>query len=101
VKSGRIQILSQLDELNTRLKNAREMVADQKLDPDDFRELKAECTTKINELEAKLTGFSQKESNIDGLLNKAVSNLSALDMLYEEGAITEKRRSSVRYSLKN
>jgi hypothetical protein len=77
---------------NTRLKKAREMVADQKLDPDDFRELKAECTTKINELEAKLTGLSQKGNNIDGLLNKAVSNLSALDVLYEEGTITEKRQ---------
>ncbi|WP_205513033.1 hypothetical protein [Longitalea arenae] len=68
------------------------MVADEKLDPDDFRELKAECTTKINELEAKLTGLSQKGNNIDGLLNKAISNLSALDILYEEGTITEKRQ---------
>ena len=92
LKSNRSQILSQLDNLNTRLKNAREMVADQKLDPDDFRELKAECTTKINELEAKLTGLSQKGNNIDGLLNKAVNNLSAIDILYEEGTITEKRQ---------
>jgi site-specific DNA recombinase len=66
LKSDRTQILFQLDNLNTRLKNAREMVADQKLDPDDFREFKAECTTKINELEAKLTGLFQKENNIDG-----------------------------------
>jgi site-specific DNA recombinase len=92
LKSDRIQILSQLDHLNTRLKNAREMVADQKLDLEDFRELKSECTSKINQLEAKLSGFSKKENNIDGLLNKAVSNLSAIDVLYEEGTITERRQ---------
>ena len=92
LKTDRTQILSQLDGLNTRLKNAREMVADQKLDLEDFRELKSECTTKINQLEAKLSGFSKKENNIDGLLNKAVSNLSAIDVLYEEGTITEWRQ---------
>lgn len=68
------------------------MVADQKLDLDDFRELKTECTSKINELEAKLTAFSQKENNIGGILSKAIHNISRLDTLYEEGAITEKRR---------
>ena len=36
---------------------AREMVADQKLDPEDFRDLKLDCTNKITILESKLSSF--------------------------------------------
>ena len=91
-QSNRKQILSQIDELNTRLKNAREMVADQKFDPEDYRELKLDCANKINILEAKLAGTSQAEKSIDGLLEKAVGNLGRLDTLYEEGTVAQKRQ---------
>lgn len=93
-QGGRSQIMAQLDALNTRLRNAREMVADQKLGLDDFREIKVECTAQINELEARLTTVSQKEQNIGPMLSKAIYNMSRLVSLYEEGAITEKRRIS-------
>lgn len=68
------------------------MVADQKLDPEDYRELKLDCINKITVLEAKLTGSSQAEKSIDGLLNQAVSNLCRLDSLYEEGTVAQKRK---------
>lgn len=74
------QLLSRIDELNLRLKNAREMVADQKLDPEDFRELKLDCTNQITQLEAKLDGSSVAEKSIDGLLAHAVNSLSRLDI---------------------
>ncbi len=90
--SDRRQLLSQIDELNTRLRNAREMVADQKFDPEDYRELKQDCTNKINILEAKLSGTSQAEKSIDGLLDMAINNLCRLDKLYEEGTIAQKRQ---------
>ncbi len=86
------QLLSQIDQLNTRLKNAREMAADQKLDLDDYRELKLECMNKITILEAKLAASSRSEKSIDGLLDQTVSNLSRLDALYEEGSIAQKRQ---------
>lgn len=68
------------------------MVADQKLDAEDYRELKLDCTNKITVLEAKLAGSSQAEKSIDGLLNQAVSNLCRLDTLYEEGTVAQKRQ---------
>ncbi len=91
-QSDRKQIFSQIDELNCRLKNARELVADQKLDPEDYQELKLDCANKITVLEAKLAGSSQAEKSIDGLLNQAISNLCRLDTLYEEGTVTQKRQ---------
>lgn len=52
--SRRRLLLAQIDELNTRLRNAREMVADQKIGLDDFREIKLDCMNKITALEASL-----------------------------------------------
>jgi site-specific DNA recombinase len=91
-QASRRQILFQLDELNSRLKNARELLADQKLDSDDYRELKSECTVKINELEAKLSMPSEKINNINELLKSAINNLCRLDSLYENGTIRERRK---------
>ncbi len=68
------------------------MVADQKLDPEDFRELKLDCTNQITKLEAKLSSSSGTEKSIDGLLAHAVGNLSKLDILYEEGTVAQKRQ---------
>ncbi len=91
-QTDRNQLLSRIDELNTRLKNAREMVADQKLDSEDFRELKLDCSNQITQLEAKLAGCSVAEKSIDGLLNHAVNTLGRLDTLYEEGTVSQKRQ---------
>ena len=71
----RNQLLLEIDGLNTRLKNAREMLADQKLDPEDYRELKLDCTNKITVLEAKLSGSTHVEKGIDGLLKEAIGYL--------------------------
>lgn len=55
--SSRKKILIELEEINARLRNARTLLADHKIEAEDFRELKTECTARINEPEAKLTGF--------------------------------------------
>jgi site-specific DNA recombinase len=88
----RRQILSQIDDLNIRLKNARELIADGKIDDEDYRELKKDCTLKITILESKLSGSSHSEKGIDGLLKQAIGNLSRLDALYVEGTIAQKRQ---------
>jgi site-specific DNA recombinase len=91
-QSDRKQLLTEIDELSNRLRKAREMVADQVLDPDDYRELKLDCTNKITVLEAKLAGCSQSEKSINGLLDQAMSNLDKLDTLYEQGTVALKRQ---------
>ena len=91
-KGDRNDILSQIEVLNTRLKNAREMVADQKLDPEDFKELKLDCTNKISILESKLSSFSNKENSIEGLLKDAVNNLCNLNTLFENGTVIQQRQ---------
>lgn len=86
------ELFSQIDEQNNRIKNARELVADGKIDPDDYRKLKQDCTQKIIVLEAKISCSPTPEKGIEGLLNSAVATLSNLSKLYEGGTITQKQQ---------
>lgn len=92
INNERKQILFQLEELNTRLKKAREMFADQKMEADDYKAIKMDCTAKINELEIKLSNAPQKQNNIDDLLKRAVRHLTSLDVMYEDSDVCNKRK---------
>ncbi len=59
---------------------------------DDYRIIKSESEEKMRRLEAKLTASVTETINIESLLNKAICNLSQLDVLYSNGSITQKRK---------
>jgi hypothetical protein len=50
LKKDRGQILMQIENVNNRLKNARNLFADGKMDQRDYCDLKDECQPKINML---------------------------------------------------
>ncbi len=84
--------LAQINELNDRLNKARQKLFVEQIDPADFKLMKADCETAINELERRLVGItSNNPKNIDNLVDKGVDNLMKLDYLYEAGTIDEKR----------
>lgn len=84
-------ILDELDKINLRLKNAREMRADKEMDLDDFRTLKKECEEKANELELKLMRTDIKEKGVDELINQAIDNLILFEDVYVNGTSAEQR----------
>ncbi len=86
------QLKMQLEEANKRLSKARELLLCGDIEADDYRIMKAESDEKINRLEAKLTASVTDATNIEPLLNKAISNISQLDVLYVNGSITQKRK---------
>ncbi len=91
-KKERGQILMQIEDVNSRLKNARNLFADGKMDPCDYRELKDECQPKINMLEGKLSGLKDVENNIGSILKSAIQNMRCLDKSFLEGSIQKKRQ---------
>lgn len=91
VKGERRFILDELDRINLRLKNAREMRADKEMDLDDFRKLKQECEERANKLEAKLVNTTIKENGIVDLINQSVDKLIRLEDAYTTGTSEEKR----------
>ena len=82
----------QLDEVNKRLSKARELLLTEDIDVQDYRIIKAESESKINRLEVQLTASVIDTTNIEPLWNKAISNISQLDVLYTEGTVTQKRK---------
>lgn len=90
--NDRKQVMAQLEILNTRLKNAREMLADQKMDPEDFREVKTECQNKINVLEAKLTNHNPETKDLISRVKTAITTLCKLDLIYDNGTSEERRQ---------
>ena len=86
------QVTAQLEETNKRLSKARELLLAGDIEADDYRIIKSESEEKINRLEAKLTASITDTTNIGPLLEKAITNISQLDILYKNGSIVQKRK---------
>jgi len=84
-------IFAELNEQQNRLTKARELLLSGYIDPADYKTMKAEYEKKIALLEAKLSQFADNSNNVDRLLHTAISNLSKLNVLHENGSIEEKR----------
>ena len=88
----RKNLVAELERTNKRLQNARMMKVDGDLADDDFRILKTDCNNRIEELEKKLSQLSNKNSEINALLEQSLLKLSKLDVLYENGSVEDRRR---------
>ena len=86
------QLKIQLEEANKRISKARELLLCGDIEADDYRTIKAESEERINRLEAKLTASVTDTNNIEPLWDKAISNISQLDVLYEKGTVIQKRK---------
>jgi site-specific DNA recombinase len=86
------QLKNELDQANERLTKARNLLIAGDLDADDYRIIKLETEERINRLEVKLTSGIKGTANVEPLLNKAISNISQLATLYEEGTTARKRK---------
>lgn len=64
---------------------------DDAIDTNDYKLIKSECETKLLSLEAKLTGFSEKSYDLSDCIDKAITNLTRLQIAYSEGDTTAKR----------
>jgi site-specific DNA recombinase len=86
------QLRKELEEANERLTKARNLLIGGDLDPDDYRTIKIETEERINRLEAKLTTGIKGTASVEPLLDKAISHISQLATLYEEGTTARKRK---------
>jgi site-specific DNA recombinase len=86
------QLKTELEEIDKRLTRARNLLIAGDLDPDDYRKIKMESEEKINRLEAMLTVKNTTITNVEPLLNKAISQISQLATLYNEGTTENKRK---------
>jgi site-specific DNA recombinase len=86
-------IALEIDRFSVKLSKARELLLAEKLDPDDYREIKDECKRNIEGLEEELSAYmsEQKNLNIKKNLEDALNTLSRLSTIYKLGDIEAKR----------
>ena len=84
-------ITEQIEAANLEVARGRKLLLKEEIDAHDFREIKRENEKKIEVLEVRLIEVSRVSTNIEPLLEKAVSNLAHLDELYKEGDVKRKR----------
>ena len=82
----------ELEQVNTRLVKARNRIIENGLDAADYKAVKEECEKKITQFEARLFAPNNSDTNIEGLLGKALENLCHLEQLWEEATAERKRR---------
>jgi site-specific DNA recombinase len=92
-ENRRRAIALEIEKFNTKLSKARELLLAEKLDADDYREIKEECKRNIDNLEEELSAYvsEQKNHNIKKNLDDALNTLSSLSSLYKDGDIETKR----------
>lgn len=86
------ELLQEINEQNTRLSKARELLLADAIDSADYKTIKAECERKTTLLEAKLGSAEPQQQDIEELLEKALFNLAHIDERYENGDIKQKRQ---------
>lgn len=91
-KNEKKLLLQEIGEQNSRLAKARELLLAETIDAGDYRAIKTECERKTNLLEAKVSSCSPAQENIEGILDKALYNLSHIDERYENADIQGKRQ---------
>ncbi len=91
IVDDRKELLKQIKELTDKVSYIRELLSSKQIEPEDFREMKSDYNSRIEKLEAKLSGLQHDDINIKDLLNKGIDNLLRLDQVYETADIDKKR----------
>ena len=90
-RQERNKVLKQIDVLNAHLNKARREMLFGKIDPADFKIMKAECEKEISTLERTMTQLPHDTKTIEGIVKRGLDNLMRLDEHFENGTVKEKR----------
>ena len=91
IQDEKRNILAQLKDYEKRLGYARNLLATQQIEPDDYRELKSDYNGMINKLESKLATINGEADDVAGLLKAGINRLLELNRHYDDGKMEETR----------
>ena len=80
------QLINQITDQSNKMTKGRELLLTGDIEPSDYKTIKAECEKKIAILEAELSDVSANQltvSNMDKLLEEAITVLKGLDSFYD------------------
>ncbi len=85
------RVVEQINQLNTKLSKARNLLISETIDATDYRLIKTETEDEIRRWEAKLSQDPVKHSDFDNMLENALNSFSHLDCLYLKSSTLHKR----------
>ncbi|WP_376779114.1 recombinase family protein [Chryseobacterium gleum] len=91
----RKRIISEIENCNAKIALAREKLLADKIDDDDYMIIKTQSKQKIETLENELHSCliaTRNPEKVDGRLNKALSVISNLSLLYQSSSVEAKRK---------
>ncbi|RWY57526.1 hypothetical protein [Mucilaginibacter gilvus] len=91
---SRSELLKEINDLNSRIAKARELLLNGDIDGADYKTIKSENEYKINVLEAKLAeaaAVNSKAENIEPILRRAITKLTQLNTIYSKSNTSAKR----------
>ena len=86
IRDNSKQLRLQIKEFQEKIKNIKELLSSNQIEPTDFREMKSEYSIKLESLETELNARND-QVDIKVLLEKGINNLLNLDYLYETADI--------------
>ncbi|MEJ7780846.1 MAG: recombinase family protein [Daejeonella sp.] len=94
-REDKSKYITEITDLNNRITQGRELLLSGDIDGTDYRTIKSEAENRIVILEAKLSDIPvnlMELSDVEGILDKAISKLTKLDVIYWESDISIQRR---------
>ena len=86
------EILLQIKDYEDRLSHTRDLLATRQIEPDDYREMKSQYTTKISMLESQLTRLNNDVDNVQSLIKRGVKRVFEIKTALKDGCLSEIRK---------
>lgn len=84
IVSGKQELMKEIKQLEEKLSYIRDLLSSKKIEPDDFKEMKFDYSTKLEKLEAKLAGLHHNDVDIKKLLDRGINVLLRISTAYEK-----------------
>ena len=92
LQQDKSKLIDEITSIKQRISYTRDLLAAQKIDPDDYREMKEGYVVRLQKLEASLASFCDDDIDLQNLIKEGVGNLFKLHYLYTTGDIIRKER---------
>ncbi len=86
------EILLQIKDYEDRLSHARDLLATRQIDPDDYRDMKSQYSSKISTLESQLTRLNNDVDNVQILIKRGVKRVFEIKEALKDGCLSEIRK---------
>ena len=86
------EILLQIKDYEDRLSHSRDLLATRQIDPDDYRDMKSQYSSKISTLESQLTRLNNDVDNVQILIKRGVKRVFEIKEALKDGCLSEIRK---------